>query len=468
MSYVLDKEVMRKTFSMGEDFDSFKHRPAQHIKIFPFPTNNNFTIVTALTSVVGEWLRLVREQDTTCESLDKTLEKFFELIDAEVGDKEAALQIIRTIYWDDRGQIRPNGVDSMCYIPCQDSSELKIAHYLCGVLGDHKTIKDITNRAVSRAASQANVLERFVLDVLKTNTQQVKTVEPYYTIHRAPGKTFFQDLSFILENATRTKEYLVDLLEFYYFFYTAQATMTLSMFEHGDRDQIVPLFFSLDWEKTNKARKCYTSGWQQLLSKIKDHFYHAITLEILNQNPTGEQFDYIAIREYVEKYDAAEAVAEQIKPICELYRETIKKISPAQACTELDALVRNEQLGTPYTEVHFLYESIRSQFRNTDRGRVSDGYSKHFESFCHDKFLKFRGMNGRMLNITEEFLIFLTKLAIKNEEQISLNEVFHQFEMRGVFLDQPSRDEVVRFYTKLNLIEKKSDSGDAQYVKRIL
>jgi DNA phosphorothioation-dependent restriction protein DptG len=73
-----------------------------------------------------------------------------------------------------------------------------------------------------------------------------------------------------------------------------------------------------------------------------------------------------------------------------------------------------------------------------------------------------------MLNITEEFLIFLTKLAIKNDEQMSLNEVFHQFELRGVFLDQPSRSEAVKFYTKLNLIDKKSDSGDAQYVKRIL
>ena len=51
---------------------------------------------------------------------------------------------------------------------------------------------------------------------------------------------------------------------------------------------------------------------------------------------------------------------------------------------------------------------------------------------------------------------------------MSLNEVFHQFELRGVFLDQPSKDEVVKFYTKLNLIDKKSDSGDAQYVKRIL
>ena len=49
-----------------------------------------------------------------------------------------------------------------------------------------------------------------------------------------------------------------------------------------------------------------------------------------------------------------------------------------------------------------------------------------------------------------------------------LNDVFSEFELRGVFLDNHSKSEVMRYYEKLNLIEKKSDSGDAQYVKRIL
>src|SRR5699024_3431064 len=233
-------------------------------------------------------------------------------------------------------------------------------------------------------------------------------------------------------------------------------------FEHGDRYEIVPLYFSLDWERTNKARECYRSGWQQLLPAIKQQFYHAVTLEILNQNPTGEQFDYIALRDYVQKTGMEEKVAAQIRCVCDLYRNAISD------CSELNDLQKNEQLGTVFSEVNYLYESVRTQFRNTGRGRVSDGYVKHFETFCHDRFLKSRGASGLMLNITEEFLIFLTKLAIHDEEKLSLNEVFRQFELRGVFLDQPSKDEVVQFYTKLNLIEKKSDSGDAQYVRRIL
>ena len=73
-----------------------------------------------------------------------------------------------------------------------------------------------------------------------------------------------------------------------------------------------------------------------------------------------------------------------------------------------------------------------------------------------------------MLNLSEETLIFLTKVCIKDQEKMRLNDVFSEFERRGVFLDNHSKDEVMRYYEKLNLIEKKSDSGDAQYVKRIL
>ena len=73
-----------------------------------------------------------------------------------------------------------------------------------------------------------------------------------------------------------------------------------------------------------------------------------------------------------------------------------------------------------------------------------------------------------MLNLSEETLIFLTKLCIKNQEQMHLKDVFREMELRGVYLDNQSKEQVAIYYEKLNLIEKKSDSGDAKYVKRIL
>lgn len=468
MSFSLDKEIMRKTFAMGENDDHFTHKPAQKIKIFPFVANNNATIVVSLSAVVGEWLRLIREQNAACESADDTIKKIAKLVDVAGANKETFLHILKSLFWDENGAIRPNSIDSMCYIPCEDPSMEKIAQYLCSVLGKRESLKGAVNAAVYKAASQANVLEKAVLDALKADNHAIPNFDAYYTIHHAPQKYFEDDLKFILESSSRTKEYLIELLEFYYFFYTSQSCLLLKRFEHGNQEEIVPLYFCLDWEKTNKARECYTSGWIILQAAIRQQFYHAITLEILNQNPTGEQFDYLAIKSYIEQNGHEEELSAQINSLTDMYRVAITAISSAAECTEFNALQKNFELGPVFTEIHFLFDSVRVQFESTNRGRASNAYVEKFETFCHEKYLKRRGSSGLMLNITEEMLIFLTIIAIKDEEQLSLNEVFRQFELRGVYLDKPSKDEVVQFYSKLNLIDKKSDSGDAQYVKRIL
>lgn len=117
--------------------------------------------------------------------------------------------------------------------------------------------------------------------------------------------------------------------------------------------------------------------------------------------------------------------------------------------------------------LQFLFDSVRTQFENTVRDRPYKSYASKYESFCH-KYLKSRGRSGFMLNLSEESLIFLTKLCIKNRDQMRLNDVFTAFERRGIFLDNLSKEQVAVYYEKLNLIEKKSDSGDAKYVKRIL
>lgn len=461
--FILDPEMMKKTFLMGENGTNFTHKSAQCIKLFPFTTNS--TDVTSFSTVVGEWLRLASGLNKVPESMEVTLNKLADSMD-DIGvyEKDQLLQIARSIYWndDEKHSLRSKSILAMCYIPCDDQTALKTAQYLYSVLADKEILSNVVNQAAERAIKEVNVLEKAVFEALEAKIELPAPIDLYYTIHIAPQTIFIKDLKFILKNTSRTKEYLVDLLEFYYFFYTSQTCLALSRFEYGDRYEIVPLYFSLDWERTNKARECYRSGWQQLLPAIKQQFYHAVTLEILNQNPTGEQFDYIALRDYVEKTGMEEEVAAQISRVCDLYRNAFPD------CNELKDLQKNEQLGMVFSEVNYLYESVRTQFKSgLSRSSANDRYVKHFEIFCHDRFLKSRGASGLMLNITEEFLIFLTKLAIHDEEKLSLNEVFRQFELRGVFLDQPSKDEVVQFYTKLNLIEKKSDSGDAQYVRRI-
>ncbi|MBP2898886.1 DNA phosphorothioation-dependent restriction protein DptG [Escherichia coli] len=54
------------------------------------------------------------------------------------------------------------------------------------------------------------------------------------------------------------------------------------------------------------------------------------------------------------------------------------------------------------------------------------------------------------------------------KEKTPLSKLFQLLEKRGVFFDKHSKLHVSDILKKLNLIDKKSDSGDAQYVKPIL
>ena len=87
MGFILSPEMMKKTFSMGEDGDSFTHRSAQHIKLFPFTANNNATIVTSFSSVIGEWLRLCSNQNTVPESMESALDKLADALESFQGSE---------------------------------------------------------------------------------------------------------------------------------------------------------------------------------------------------------------------------------------------------------------------------------------------------------------------------------------------------------------------------------------------
>ena len=88
--------------------------------------------------------------------------------------------------------------------------------------------------------------------------------------------------------------------------------------------------------------------------------------------------------------------------------------------------------------------------------------------FVYDNFAKRRGQLGYNLNMTEDDIILMTKICINNNERMRLNKLFDEFELRGIFFDRDSKTKIVQLYEKLNLLEKKSDSGDAQYVRSVL
>ena len=441
MSYRLSVDSFDSTFAVKEDGSKLTHFSGKRFKLFPFIANNNSAPIYDLDTIVGRFISQIEKISPEKLTVDDLTEKLKEDTSIDVGMDELFHQVIKHMFFDSN-----------------------IADYLVDVLGDESILRASIKRASAKLDEQSNVLEKFAMSKLASKPLSQTIVLPYQRITRAVQRKFESDFEYILGARNRTRDYLIPLLEFYYFTYTAQAIMQLNRFMSGEREHCVPLYFCLDWEKTSLNRLCYTQGWGVLQTALSKIFAHAIVLEILNQTADDcGPVDYIRLNEFVQTAENEDhRIAEEIKVLTDRYRNAIND------CPEMKELERREA-GEDETaaEVRFLFDSVRTQFENTPRNRPYSSYADKFEEYSR-KYLKRRGRSGMMLNLTEETLIFLTKVCIKDQEKMRLNDVFTEFEARGVFLDNISKEQVMHYYEKLNLIEKKSDSGDAQYVKRIL
>ena len=65
----------------------------------------------------------------------------------------------------------------------------------------------------------------------------------------------------------------------------------------------------------------------------------------------------------------------------------------------------------------------------------------------------------------QDRLILLTNIAIGDKKKVRFQELLNEFNSRSIYFDIKSQVELINVYEKVGNIERKSDSGDAVYVK---
>lgn len=459
MKYILKQELFETYFVNSSG--SFKHNQGKNFMLFPFITSPNGE-VRELDRMIGRALCRIEKKYPKEIMIDDMLATLIEKTEIMPGYEGEFNELIQQLFFDENGKMRPLNLRMMEQRVCEKTNEEKIADYLADVLGEKEELRKYITEANKRLLHRANVLERVIFEQLEVLEEKENNEAEYFRVVRSLCKKFEDDFAYIVASSNRVREYLIPLFELYYFTYTAQTCLQLDRFFDGDRDSIIPLYFSLDWEGTSLNRRCYTEGWQKLQMAIKKIFAHAVTLEILNSTePDNERVDYISLFDIIRDNKEKEIeILNVVKILIDKYRGYVTD------CDEMNQLSRDSDDNSLEQEIRFLFKCIKTRFEYK-RPEPYNRYSKKFEIFCY-KFLKNRGGGRMTLNLTEENIIFLTKIAIKDNEKRRLVDIFKEFENRGIYLDNLSKDQVAKFYEKRNLIEKKSDSGDAKYVKRIL
>ena len=444
--------------------DSYRlnHVADKCFKLFPYKatTRNASPIVYNLSDSVSGFFRKTLGISTKTVRFEELCERVQARIDVGENDVDFFQDIIRSLFFKGDNFLGNNIGLYPYQTVVENKSADRVANYLYCVLDINE--KDAENIRRAEKEYPFNVLEKMVVDLISTDEiENLPTENKYYQVVRGIQKGFKEDFEFMLSSGMTTIEDISNVLEFYYFYYVSQTCLTLDQFGNGSHDNLEKLYFALDWEKVSKNRLCCNEGWDKLQSNIQRMFSHAITLEIINQNDC-EMMDYVDFKMIADLNDEIDQqIAIEIKKAESVY------ISFIGDCKKFDSIPSIPGSNLTDATIRHLFESVNLQFNETERKRASQFYCEKFSEFCKSRFVKNRKKSGLVLNLTERDIIFLTKLALRNEEKIRLNDLYKEYEKR-VYVDNISKALLQEFFTKLNLIDKKSDSGDAQYVKRIL
>lgn len=459
-SYKLNMEKIKDDFKFNDS--SLTHSQCKEFKLLPYAANEK-TLVSKFDGVLGAFSRII---------CDKELEKSFDVnevienVTDEIGDyegstsKETFKDIVKTMFIDNDSLVDFN-VKTFNYITSTNSEE-KIAKFLFSIFFDNElkhTVTSLYDKEVD------NILYKLVLNALpKLNDKSIEN-DNYKCYLPFVKELFAEDFKFMIKNEELYKNSIKRFLEFYNMFYISQLSIKLSQFEKADLSKPDKIYYTLSFESTSKNRTAYKFGWELLKGYVEDLFSHAITLEFLNHNNLDIQLGYKELYNiFIQTND--DSIETDLENLCDAY------ISRRQEGILWDDFrVKTESSGNQAVDkVHKLFEAIRFQFQGkaSTRTRANDAYKKWFIRFVEENFAKRRGALGYNLNFTEEDIILLTKICIKNNEKLKLSHLFKEFEKRGISFDRDSQIKIIQLYEKLNLLEKKSDSGDAQYVRSIL
>lgn len=454
----------------GEDginsiFDEEKNKSKKHVRddaLVPFKTKTDKNQYVDFSGVVGVFSRILSDASMK-KSLDMEVMKKAmreKMDDCSDEDFEMLFRIVENMYFDEK-KLLPINTRALSYID-YNISQQQVAEYLFSLFMS-TDLKDKYKKM--EEAEDTNILEKLLFDSLESddsdscgNIVHADCFLPYVK------EAFVKDFEVLISDTTMYQDNIYRFLAYYYMFYVSQLAVKLNKFEHGDRNAIEKVYITLHEEVVTKVRPGYEYGWKYVKDKVSHMFSHSVVMNMLSRNVEKAHMDYI---DFYNRFNGAvddEKVAGEIRNICERYMAWIPlDYSGCKHHVEQDITC------SAVTEMKRLFETIDYQFINGARKSHYNGYNKKFIDFVQKNFGKFRGIYGYTLSVHESDIVMFTRLVLaENNGKIRLAKLFEEFEKRGLLFDRESKKHIVELFEKMNLLEKRSDSGDAQYVKYIL
>lgn len=132
MIYTLSVDSFNNTFAVKEDGTKLTHRSGKRFKLFPFIANNNIEPVMDLSGLVGRYLSQIEQKEPVSITPEELIQKLKDDDETEIelGKEEIFEQVVRHMFFDRDGKIRPINLRMLAQTPCEESNECRLADYL--------------------------------------------------------------------------------------------------------------------------------------------------------------------------------------------------------------------------------------------------------------------------------------------------------------------------------------------------
>lgn len=460
MLYNINLDIIKKQFRYKEDPNkSLKvtHVEPKRAKFIPFNTKFNNDNLD-FSGFVGDFARKTINKKANKIISKDLIEKMTSNISNLPENKKTYMNdFFQELFFED-GELLFTHPKLVFWL--KESNNGEIAQFLVNIFMEE--IEEALLKKVYSKEYTEDVLTKNLLNSLESlKESQIKN--SYICKLPVVKNIFKEDFKFLMENQTLFLQEFENFLKFYYFIYISQLSIKLNKFLDGNPDKFDELYFNLNWEKTSKTRISYLKGWKILEKVSVPLFTHRNLLEILNCNESKDIYIYWDFKEKIKLSPTEEErVCIEIDEAIEWYKNSVD----IQWNLYRTRKYFSEDLIS--NKIKEFYDVIDYQFKNSVRKKPYDDYRKWLIEFAKNDFCKRRGPLGYTLNLNQDTIFLLTKLAMKKKEKIRIKDLYNEFQKRGVFLDKDSKESLEEYFESLNLIEKKSDSGDAIYVKSIL
>ncbi|AWG26502.1 DNA phosphorothioation-dependent restriction protein DptG [Flavobacterium kingsejongi] len=465
---------------------TFSHVTGNQIRLLPFKTNPSGDTFTedfkSFQGIIGELFRILNnksqvELKQTDSSFKIELKEIIvkkAISKVETQNIEELKNMLSKIFFDEENGLIKFNIKTLSYMNFINSNNAikEVSKFIFDIfLNDN-----FDPNSLDQDTNHENILHQLILQCLpelSVLTSKSKGLT-YHNLFPEIKERFVEDFAFLAKNSSFLLKHVEDFFKYYYFHYLSQLILRFNDFGIA-KARIKPIYYTMDWETISETRLLsHTVGWKQLNKSSESVFAHVNTIELLNYIYVDEKpvEDYQNIINICNSFspDEKEKFQDCLNELIIFYTENITVFDTGKNWADCDRLLELDLFYNNLSDnilkgIYSLWFKIKYQFENSSRSKPYGDYSKWYSQFGKVNYTKFRGRLGNTTVLSQELLLFLTRICIGSEDKIRLKTLWDKLKDRGIVFDETTKLEITKLFEKINLIEKKSDSGDAQYVK---